>query len=187
VRSYSIASLVLILLLLTACTGGSGDSAGGDDAAGAASSINDEGSNDRPSGERKTFTAADMCKLLTRPEIEAAVGNQVEEGAPDIGISCDWDSDPDDISVSVHLLAAATPQLCENAFKDDAGMKRESGFGAPAFSSYLPASGGSADVVVCTASGQLQLVVTGGLDDTNTEQKLRTAAAELTAKVLSRM
>jgi hypothetical protein len=49
----------------------------------------------------------DLCELLTAAEIEGAVGNPVEDGVPEVGNACGWDSDAD-TSVSVHLLVGPT-------------------------------------------------------------------------------
>ena len=129
----------------------------------------------------------DTCELLTTDEVEAAVGNPVNDATPDIANSCQWDSDdPDERSVSVHLLAVPDRQFCVDALATDSQYDEAEGFGDPAFTSYNPSAGGLADVVVC-AAGQFQLIVVGGLSETGTETELRTAAEDLAGTAFDRL
>jgi hypothetical protein len=165
----------LTALTLAACGGGDGD--------GGSSSSGDNGNGGDAPGAGGDI---DLCGLLTTAEIEAAVGNRVEEGTPDVGNACDWGSE-NDISVSVYLLVGATQDQCVAALEGDAAYAEASGFDAPAFSSYNEAAGGLADVVVCTDEGQFQLIVSGGIDDVADEQHLSTAADDLTSTALERL
>ena len=183
-RWLTILAVALVALLFAACGGDGGSDGGGNNPATRSSDDDD----DVGAGiSARDLEGIDLCKLLTRAEVEAAVGNPVEDGAPDLLISCKWDSDPDDTSVSMHLLRLPNAEICVNALKDDAVYDEQGGFGSPAFSSYNPVLGGLADVVVCTGGGQLQLTVSGGADDTPDEQRLRSTAIDLMKKALARI
>lgn len=195
-RSSMIAALALCALLLAACGGGGDDSSpesedgvttprNGDNAG--TGDDGDTGDDGAPGGDASDV---EMCSLLSTDEIEAAVGNPVEDGRTDIGQSCVWDSDPNDTSVAVYLNFPSVPeaqQLCLEALQEDDIYTELDGFGAPAYSSYNEAAGGQSDVVVCLEQGQLQMIVTGGLDDEPDETRLRNAAEELAQLALSRM
>lgn len=172
---------LLVIGAMTALTLGA--CGGGDDGDGGSSASGNDGNGSETPDESGDV---DLCELLTTAEIEAAVGNPVEDGTPDVGNACDWGSE-NDISVSVHLLAGPTQDQCVTALEGDAVYAEASGFDAPAFTSYNEVQGGLADVVVCSDQGQFQLIVSGGIDDVADEQHLRTAADELTSTALDRL
>ena len=181
------------VLFLAACGGGDDDdgaaSSGPDTPATEASAGGNEdgeggGSGGDPGAD---LSEIDACSLLMREEVEAAVGNTVEDGTEDFGISCSWDSEPEETSVSVHFLLVAG-ELCEQALSTDATYEEKDGFGSPAFTSYNDAGGiGQSDVVVCLENGQMQLIVTGGFGVEPVEADLRKAAEDLMKMALSRL
>ena len=181
-RFSTLLTPALIALLLTACGGDNDDdaTAGSGNPGGPAAPGN---SGDPPAGG----FAPHLCSLLTSDEIEAAVGNPVEDGVQELGTSCIWNSDPTDTSVSVHLLLLPNADLCVGAISSDPTYVEQDSLGSPAFGSYNEALGGLADLVVCLDAGQFQLIVAGGLDDTADEERLRGAARQLAELALSRL
>jgi len=194
-RLTLLAATGLVAFSLLAC-GGDDDNGNGDtgDVEPTAEATGDdleeptepEGEGDGASGDGDV-SDIDMCALLTVEEIEAAAGNPVEEGVVDIGLSCDWDSDPDDTSVAVYLTPGIIPDLCSEAFVGDEAYAELGGYDGPAFTSFIEPSGGTADVLVCLDEGQFQLIVTGGLDDTPDQAQMQATAEELAQLALSRL
>jgi hypothetical protein len=193
-RLLAFTAALTAMLLLAACGGdddddGATSSSGDTPATEASGGDGDEDGDGEASGSGASadLSEVDACSLLTREEVEAAVGNSVEDGAEDFGISCAWDSEPEVTSVSVYFLLV-DGDLCEQALSDDATYEETDGFGSPAFTSYNDGGGiGQSDVVVCLENAQMQLIVTGGFGVDPVEADLRKAAEDLTQLVLSRL
>ena len=189
---------VVIGVLLLACGGDengetSTSSSDGDGTATAAAGTSpaateSAGGSTPASGDSGGSEDIDTCTLLTADEVEAAIGVAVNDGAPNLLNTCDWTSgDPDEISVTVALISLPGADLCASALADDDQYSEVTSFDDPAFSSYNPAMGGLADIVVCTSAGQLQVIANGGLDDDPNEEQLRGAAEQLAQIALDRM
>jgi hypothetical protein len=181
-----------LAVLLSACGGdaepgddGTGDNNASGNGSGAPTATSTPPS-DNTGGRASDAPRSDFCSLLTTSEIESVVGNAVAEGVADVGISCIWLSDPNDTSVSMHLQAAINTELCVNAISNDPTYSEVTGFDRPAFGSYLEPAGGLADIVICLDEGGFQLIVSGGLDDTADEERLRGAARQLVELALTR-
>jgi len=184
--------------LLIACNGGEDgttDSSGGGEgtttATAASSDATSSAGDSTPvSSDDSGGDDIDTCTLLTAAEVEAAIGVAVNDGEANLGNTCDWSNgDPDEISVTVALLEipASALDICASALADDDGYTEATEVGDGAFGSFNPALGGLADIVVCTAEGQLQVIVNGGLDDEPNEEQLRGAAEELAKIALERL
>jgi hypothetical protein len=129
-----------------------------------------------------------VCELLTREEVTAAVRNPVAEGSDEVGLRlCDWVSLTDGTSVSASLLVGPDEQLCVDALEVDPANEKVDGFDVPTYWSYLDIQGGFGNIVACTDAGQLTLTVTGSFDGATDEQRLREAAEELAAKAVDRL
>ena len=167
---------VATLTLATACGDDDGGSSSVDDGTDAGGELPDVESD------------VDVCTLLTSEEIEAAIDTPVDDGRPDVANSCIWDTDdPEQRSVSVHLLVGPTQEQCVSALEGDTSLTPAGAFADPAFTSYNPAAGGLADVVACTGAGQFQLIVSGGFSETDNEAELRAAAEELAQLALAQV
>ena len=189
IRLIALSFLVAAALPLAGC-GDDGDE-GSDGAPSdppAATEVSDEDEDtENESTGGGDLSETEVCSLLSSEEVEAAVGNDVEDGREDFGISCVWDSIPEETSVSVYIQPVLTGEQCEQALSTDTLYAEADGFGAAAFTSYNEVSGGQSDVVVCLENGQLQLIVTGGIGAEAVEAELRQAAEDLTMLVLSRL
>ncbi|HEX6311282.1 MAG TPA: hypothetical protein VF152_06615 [Acidimicrobiia bacterium] len=171
----------LVVLALAACGGDDGDSGSGGNGNG--------GNGGGTAADTPDVSGdVDVCELLTTDEVEAAIGNEVNDARPDIANSCVWGTDdPEQRSVSVHLLIGPSQDQCVSALEGDADLTETDQFGVPAFTSFNPAVGGLADVVACTDQGQLQVIANGGVSETGNEAELRSAADELAQQALDRL
>ena len=123
----------------------------------------------------------DPCKMLSKAEVEAAVGHTVADGVPDIVNSCKWDSTPG--SVSLHFLAigAAT---CAAA---SANRTPIPGLAVPASWHFIPA-GTTGSVVACTKGLQVQVTIVGDIvKKTPPEATISQQAVQLIGLVLGRI
>ena len=162
--------------LLVACGGGDDDP---DEALGESDAAPDAGSAD--DDDRGEDGEVDACALLSAEEIEAAVGNPVEDGQESFG-GCEWTSGPDETKVSIFIIQAP-PEICREALGADPVQTEVDGFGDPAFLTENPEGFPQASVVVCHEIGQVQLIVTAGVDDPGTDQPAITATTQDLARL----
>jgi hypothetical protein len=133
-------------------------------------------------------TAGDVpeaCSLLSKAEVEAAVGNPVTEGVPDILNSCKWEtSGPATTSVGLHLLALPDGAECAVG---RSGSTPVEGLGVPASWDFVEAAD-TGSVVACQAGWQIQVTLVGDIvSHTTTAATLRDAGVQLMGLVLPRM
>ena len=185
------------VLLLAACKGGDGgDSAGGGSTPSAqatqtpAEAGTPEVTQAPPPEQTAEPTEAagepsgdvtEACSLLSKAEVEAALGNQVGEGSGTGGV-CSWQGESGPISASLTLISAPTLEQCtaEQATGSDV-----SGLGVEAWwQPAEPAWKGS--VIACPEGWTVDILVIHGTS-LDSEATLRAAAEELMAKVLQRL
>lgn len=168
-------ALAALLLAASACGGGGGED-GGSPGGEAAAKI------------EEVLTGVDACTLLTRAEIEAAVGNPVEEGVHTVGSHlCNWDTAELE-QVSVVLSVWTEPRsVAESMCAEVRGAPAEkqlAGVAAAANWEFRTSPLGSfADLSACTDRAWLGLSLAGEGD----EATLQRAARELADKALGRL
>lgn len=125
----------------------------------------------------------DACSLLTKTEIEGAVGHSVMDGSGS-GKDCQWQrTDPNQISVALHVLALPGTLKCQTG-----GSTPITDLGVEAGWHYLPdLSTGS--VTACTAGRvQAQISLVGDMvTHTTPEDQLRADGVQLIGLVLPRL
>ncbi len=126
----------------------------------------------------------EACSLLTVGEIEAEVGNPVEEGVDQLSNICTWASGAEETGVSVATVDLPDASTCEDVWSADSDYEELDGFDGAAYtSSNATASIPQADVIVCGDPTQLTLSVTGGYGDPESD----TAALQDQAEALAHL
>ena len=179
------------VLLLAACTGGGEDSSDAgstppaqETQAPAEAATPEETAEPTEVAGDASGAEIDPCSLLTKDEVEAAVGNPVEEGVFDLG-GCDWDSAPEDSDAHLALIPVLDVSMCTQARAE--GSKDVSGLGVEAWWEFSESPPPGGDVIACPEGWLVQLGLVGGVTTGAEEAPLRAAGEELMAKVLERM
>lgn len=172
-------------LLLAACGGGSAGTAAPTTATGGGGPTTPPAVSTSAVPGSSSDTAPQACSLLSKAEIEAAVGNAVADGVADIANACKWEkSDPTKISVGLHLLGLSDGEKCAAG---RAGSSPVTGLGVDASWDFVAAAE-TGSVVACPAGWQVQVTLVGDLvGQTTKEATLRTAGEQLMQLVLQRM
>jgi hypothetical protein len=119
--------------------------------------------------------------LLSKAEVEAAIGQPADQGVPDVVNSCLWDSQPG--SASLHLLSLGMAKCAVDA-PDRTPVQ---GLSVPA-SWHFIAAGTTGSVVACTKGWQIQVTLVGDIvQHTPPEATLRDEAVQLMGLVLGRI
>ncbi len=126
----------------------------------------------------------EACSLLTVDEIEAEVGNPVEEGVDQLSNICTWASGAEETGVSVATVDLPDASTCEDVWSADSDYEELDGFDGAAYtSSNATASIPQSDVIVCGDPTQLSVTVTGGYGDPESDTAALSDQAEALAQL----
>jgi hypothetical protein len=180
-RSAIVAALLLLGLVVSACGGSSQISS---PAAGGGDKNVPSAATGTAVAEQSGGSAPDACSLLSKAEVEAAVGGTVADGVPDVLNTCKWQkSDPAAIDASLHLLALQGA----NCAVGRKGSTPVDGLSVAASWDFIEAAS-TGSLVACKSGWQLQVTLVGDfLNHTTTEAALRSAAVQLMGLVLGRI
>jgi hypothetical protein len=179
----AIAAVLLLLALVVSACGGSSQvsssATGGEDTAAPPA-----GTGTPAVPEQSGGSALDACSLLSKAEVEAAVGGTVADGVPDVLNTCKWEkSDPAAIDASLHLLALQGAKCAVG----HQGSTPVDGLSVAASWDFIEAAS-TGSVVACKSGWQVQVTLVGDIiNHTTPEATLRGAAVQLMGLVLGRM
>lgn len=124
------------------------------------------------------------CDIVTTDDLVAIVGNALADGVAMMTSMCDWESEPEDSSVSL-LLQSMPTASCVAALSEDEKTDR---FGVPATIHYddlgsIP----GAQATACLGPGMVLVTLTGGYGAASDADRYTSEAAEILQLVLTRL